>query len=361
MDNRDLYFWEVDTEDESLEHYGTQHEGNIPHSGRFPWGSGENPYQHATTFINAYKSLKAKGMGEKDIAQAFGMNTRQLRDKIAAETANKRKIEMDLAAELAGRGMGATAIAREMSKRLDREIIESTVRGYLNPRARANNEVLNNTANALKEAVDQYKYVDVGKGVELYMGISADKLTKAIGILTASGEYELQNKLSVRQISDSNKMTPLRLLVPKGTPAKEILANKDKIRMPGQQTEDGGLTYEPKEPIKNIDSKRVFVRYSDDAPSGTDKDGVIELRRGVPDLNLGQAHYAQVRIGVDVNEDDWGKVPETSDNKMYLKGMAVYSDNVPDGYDIIFNTNKKRGAPAEKVFKPQKYDKGELK
>ncbi len=38
--------------------------------------------------------------------------------------------------------------------------------------------------------------------------------------------------------------------------------------------------------------------------------------------------YAQVRILVD--------------NKKYIKGMAVYSDDLPDGIDVRFNTNKSK-------------------
>ena len=354
--DRDLYFQEVDTEDsESLEHYGTRHEGNIPHSGRYPYGSGENPHQHATNFLGAYRGLKAKGMSQVEIAKAFGMNTSQLRNKVAADTAKERKIVIEQATALAARGMGATAIAKQMSKSQGYEIRESTVRGWLNPRAKANNEILNNTAEALKKAVDSQTYVDIGKGVELHMGISADRLNKAAALLEATGKYEIRSDLSVQQISDKSQYTPIKVIVPKGTTTKDILANKDRIRMPNQQTEDGGLHYDPKEPIKNIDSKRVYVRYAEDG--GTDMDGVIELRRGVPDLNLGQAHYAQVRIGMKVDEKEWGKVPDTSDNKMYLKGMAMYTDNIPDGYDIVFNSNKHKGAPAEKVFKPQKYNK----
>ena len=62
-----------------------------------------------------------------------------------------------------------------------------------------------------------------------------------------------------------------------------------------------------------------------------DKDGVIEIRSGVDDLSLGDSHYAQVRILVDGNT--------------YLKGMAVYSDDLPDGVDVMFNTNKKKRHP----------------
>lgn len=344
--DRDKYFWEVDDQDdESLEHYGTRHEGNIPHSGRYPWGSGANPNQHATTFLATYRHLKAKGLSEKEIAKAFKMNTSQLRNKISADNAKERKIKYDQAYALAAKGYGPTEIARRMSKTLGYEVNESSVRSLLNPRARAANEVLGNTADALRKAVKETKYVDIGKGTEIYMGISADKLKKAADILVAEGKYEIRNDLHVPQINDPNKHTLLKVLVPKGTPTREILANKDKIRMPGQQTEDGGFTYEPKEPIKNIDLNRVYIRYPDEG--GKTKDGVIELRRGVEDLNLGQAMYAQVRIGV----------KDSADERYYLKGMAMYSDDVPKGYDIIFNTSKSRSKPLEEVLKLQKRNK----
>lgn len=348
--NRDLYFWEVDDQDnDSLEHYGTRHEGSIPHSGRYPYGSGKNPNQHATTFLATYRHLVAKGLTEKEICKAFKMNSTQLRNKKAADLAKERKIKYDQAFALASKGLGPTAIAKEMSKTLGYEVNESTVRGLLNPRAKANNEVLNNTADVIRDAIKEHKYVDIGKGVEIYMGISADKLKKAAAILEAEGKYEIRSDLSVPQVNDPNKHTIMKVIVPKGTPTKEILQNKDKIRFPGQQTEDGGFTYEPKEPIKNIDSNRVFIKYGDEG--GKDKDGVIELRRGVDDLNLGQAMYAQVRIGV---ADD-------KDGRYYLKGMAMYGDDIPKGYDIVFNTNKKTGTPMEKVFKEQKRNKaGEI-
>lgn len=46
------------------------------------------------------------------------------------------------------------------------------------------------------------------------------------------------------------------------------------------------------------------------------------------------------------------------DNSHYLKGMAMYSDNMPDGVDIVFNTNKPSGTPKMKVFKEIKNDPG---
>ena len=71
-------------------------------------------------------------------------------------------------------------------------------------------------------------------------------------------------------------------------------------------------------------------------------DGVIQLRRGVDDISLGKSRYAQVRIGVDGTH--------------YLKGMAVYSDDMPPGIDIIFNTNKSDKGDIHKAMKSIKDD-----
>ena len=79
-----------------------------------------------------------------------------------------------------------------------------------------------------------------------------------------------------------------------------------------------------------MDPSRLKICYAEEG--GLQKDGVIEIRRGAKDLSLGESNYAQVRILVDGTH--------------YLKGMAVYSDDMPKGTDIIFNTNKAKGTPA---------------
>ena len=101
-------------------------------------------------------------------------------------------------------------------------------------------------------------------------------------------------------------------------------------------SDDGGDTYHKKFTYpESLDSKRLKIRYNEEG--GLEKDGIIELRRGVPDLSLGDSRYSQVRILVDGTH--------------YLKGMAVYSDNMPDGVDVIFNTNKSKGTPMTDVLK----------
>ena len=94
---------------------------------------------------------------------------------------------------------------------------------------------------------------------------------------------------------------------------------------------DGGDTFEKKFHYpESLDSKRLAIRYKEDG--GIEKDGLVEIRRGLDDLSLGESRYSQVRIMVDGTH--------------YIKGMAVYSDDMPDGVDVIFNTNKSKGTPA---------------
>ena len=84
------------------------------------------------------------------------------------------------------------------------------------------------------------------------------------------------------------------------------------------------------------------IRYAEDG--GIDKDGIVELRRGVADLSLGESRYAQVRILVDGTK--------------YIKGMAVYGDDkdFPPGVDVIFNTNKTKSVAKMDVLKDIKKD-----
>ena len=92
--------------------------------------------------------------------------------------------------------------------------------------------------------------------------------------------------------------------------------------------------------------QRLIIKYANDVGAdgarGIEKDGIVELRRGVEDLSLGESRYSQVRILVDGTH--------------YIKGMAVYSDNMPDGVDVVFNTNKSNDVPMKKVLKEIKKD-----
>ncbi len=73
-----------------------------------------------------------------------------------------------------------------------------------------------------------------------------------------------------------------------------------------------------------MSSKRLAIRYAEDG--GSKADGVIYVRPGVDDVSLDGSRYSQVRIAVDGTH--------------YIKGMAMYKYDLPDGVDLMFNTNK---------------------
>lgn len=321
---RQEYFGDLDV-DEILNEASLMHYGTPRHSGRYPYGSGENPYQHVKGFMGNYRELKSKGVKEKDIAKYFGMNSSQLRDKIAIENMKESIARYEMIQTRVEKGITSpTKISRETG------IPEGTIRDYIKRGSPVDTRI-KTTADALADAVNKNKYVNVGEGVNFYLGITEDKLKKSLAYLSAKG-YQVTT-VNIPQAGADRQYTPMKVLTKEGLSKRDIFDNRDKIKMVGQHSEDGGLSYQNREPIVNIDRKRIFVRYGDEG--GKEKDGTIELRRNVPDLDLGRSHYAQVRIGVE--------------GGLYMKGMALYSDDIPKGYDVVYNTNKKSGAPDKDI------------
>jgi hypothetical protein len=248
----------------------------------------------------------------------------------------KRAGDISRAVRMKQAGLPNTVIAEKMG------INESSVRNLLSKDTREIKSNVNKTADILAEQAKKHKYIEYGAGVELNMGCSDATLRTAVEVLKQRGY--VTNEVYIKQ-SGSDKFTTLKVLSPPGTKRSDLMANRDKIRTPGIAADlDGAFTTGIKKP-SSISSKRVKVRYDEDG--GTDMDGVIQIRRGVKDLSLGNSAYAQVRIAVDGTH--------------YLKGMAMYSDDLPKGIDVVFNTNKKKGTPKlgpkdNTVLKPMKKD-----
>lgn len=309
-------------EDDYLEAYakddetGLAHYGVLRKSGRYPWGSGGPEYASNSGFLQYVDKLKKQGLSEAQIAKGIGLDsTTQLRAaKSIAKTEEKTR-QIQQAQRLKNTGMSNVAIAKEMG------LNESTVRTLLAPGATRKADILAATANVLRREVDEKGYIDVGAGVEQHMGVTKDKLGIAVAQLKEDG-YKVEYVL-VDQLGTSHQ-TRLKVLAAPGTEYKEIYQNRDKIRIPGSHSDDGGKTYFSKQPPISVDAKRIKVNYAEDG--GTKADGVIFVRRGVSDITLGRSNYAQVRIAVGGTH--------------YLKGMAMYRDDLPDGVDLVFNTNK---------------------
>lgn len=312
--------------DDILMHYGMPRR-----SGRYPWGSGENPYQHSGDFLARVNELKKKGLSEKQIADAIGLTTTQLRVQKSLANEERRTLQVDEAKGLKDKGWSTNKIAEKMG------IPESTVRSLLNPNSEARMNQSKVTAEFLKKMVDEKGMVDVGTGVERELGISKEKLNEALYILERDGYAVYGGGLP--QVTNPGKQTNLKVLCPPGTEHKEIY-QYDKINSVRDYdkilSEDGSKIRPAFVYPASMDSKRLAIRYADQG--GDAKDGLIELRRGVKDLDLGESRYAQVRILVDGTH--------------YIKGMAVYADDLPKGVDVRFNTNKTSDKSKMDVLKP---------
>ena len=321
--------------EEYLEHYGMPRR-----SGRYPWGSGKDPNQRTGDFLSRVDNLKSQGLSEKEIADSLGMTTTQLRTEKALAKNERRALDVARAKSLKEDGLGATEIAKKMSDELGRSINESTVRSWLNEESAARMNKAKETADFLRKQIEEKGMIDVGNGVELELGISKEKLNQALDILKEEG-YPVY-KGGIPNITNPGKQINQKVICPPGTEHKEIY-NFDKVHsISDYHSADGGKTFDKFVYPKSLDSKRIMIRYDEDG--GTLKDGVVEIRRGVQDLDLGGSHYSQVRILVD--------------GRKYIKGMAVYGDDkdFPPGVDIIVNSNKKREKGMEGALKDIKND-----
>lgn len=338
----------------SLAHYGTPR-----HSGRYPWGSGDDPAQHGSgDFLSRVESLKKRGWTEtpENIEAVFKMKTGQYREEKGKCQTERRMASIQAAKSISGDlGLNPftgkpqySAIGAKLG------VNESTVRGWLDEKSEKKTNQAQEVADFIKKQIDNKGMIDVGPGVEAELGISYTKLNRALSLLQDQGYVMVSG--GVKQVTNPGQQTTQRVICPPDTPYKVNdkgiktssaiydLANVHSLS--DYHSNDDGSTFDKFVFPKSMNSKRMQIRYSTDKGkdgiTGLAKDGIVELRRNVPDLSLGGKKYSQVRILVDGSH--------------YIKGMAVYSDHMPDGVDVVFNTNKPKGMPIAKVLKEIKND-----
>ena len=316
--------------DNELMHYGMPRR-----SGRYPWGSGKDPYQRTEDFLTRIETLKKQGLTEKEIADAFELTTTQLRAQKSLANAERRALLVATAQGLRDKGYSLQQITKEMGYKND-----SSVRSLLNEKSAQRMDQAQNIKETLKKHIDEKGMIDVGIGVERELGVSTEKLNQALYMLEQEGYQVYTGR--IEQVTNKGQFTTMKVI---GRPDSEYKDMYDPTKVHSihdYNTETGECNVDALVYPKSLDINRVKVRYAEEG--GDDRDGTIEIRRGVQDLDLGGSHYAQVRILVD--------------NDRYLKGMAVYKDdsNFPDGVDVIFNTNKSKDKAPRDVFKEIKDD-----
>lgn len=318
------------------------HENELMHHGirGQKWGQRQGPPYPLD--IDEHSARERRDGWADSLSKASTVKERAQR---SIDNSRERMQAYARAKKLQEEGKSATEIARIMGYNS-----ESSIRSLLNPKTAEKMMLAQNTADFLKDQVskkksDGYVGIDIGKGVENQLGVSKVKFDQAIEILKQDG-YEVY-KRRIPEATNKGKYITIPVLCEPGTKYSDIYkdseGNKDSGRIGtlfDYTSHDGGKTFDALQYPASFDSKRLAIRYNEEG--GLERDGVIELRRGVPDISLGGSTYSQVRILVDGTH--------------YLKGMAVYADDLPEGIDIRFNTNKHVGTPMEKVLKPIKDD-----
>lgn len=331
-------YFGISSNENILEHYGTKR-----HSGRYPWGSGDNPYQHSGDFLSRIETLKKKGLSEKDIINAindtlpkeYQLSPTEFRVARSKAISLRKQSEYEQIKDLKdNKGLGWTEIANQLG--MSESSVRSKYAGNIDKKAKR----AENIADVLKKEVDKKGMIDISEGANQVLGVSESELDKAAYTLEAEYGYKRYG-VGIRQPTNIRQQTNITVLAKPEFDQKYAYQHQEQIDSLGDyHSDDGGDTFTKLQRPSSLDSSRVAIRYGNEG--GLDKDGVMEIRRGVPDLDLGKSHYAQVRILVDGDH--------------YLKGMAVYSDDLPDGVDVMFNTNKPSGTPKMKVLKEAKAD-----
>ena len=286
---------DTESEEKSLTHYGMPRR-----SGRYPWGSGEDPYQHSIDFLGRVEEMRKNKFtytdkdgktwtGDNAIAKSMGLTSSEFRIELSLCNSERRMKQVARAQSLRDDGLGYTEIGRLMGVR------ESTVRSWLEEKAAAKMVEARLTADFIQDQVDKYGMVDVGKGAAAELRISNERMKEALYILENNG-YPVYGG-GIPNVTNPGKQLNQTVVCKPGTKANEIY-DFSKVHALNEDryiTRDGGETFVKKfQYPASMDSKRMMIRYNEEG--GLEKDGIVEIRRNVPDLSLGESRYAQVRI-----------------------------------------------------------------
>ena len=312
------------------------HYGMPRRSGRYPYGSGKDPFQHnGPSILDKADALKRKHPEwsntelAKRLSEEIGSKiTRDDYEAMYSIRKDEQYAKMRAKAYDMHNNPDKLYSYRQIAKELG--VSEGTVRNMFKDVENKRMKELETNMDVIREAVKEKTYIDVSEGAAERIGVSPSQLKAAYLRLAANGEISIND---IKVPNGDGTTTTALVLAPVDAKYYDVknAAKTDSIKSIDAYAENDGRTMRNLEPVQSVSSKRVGVRYAEDG--GVDMDGVIQIKRGVEDLSLGKANYAQVRIAVD--------------DTHYLKGMAIYGDkkDFPPGVDIVFNTNKHKGTP----------------
>ena len=137
------------------------HVGTPRHSGRYPWGSGEDlKTTRNPTFHTEVRAMEKSGLTQKQIAENMGITQHELRNQKGIAKDQAKSINIAQVERMHETGQSTNSIAKELG------MPESTVRSYLKPGAGDRANQLKSTTDMLKQQIDEHGFIDVGAGVE---------------------------------------------------------------------------------------------------------------------------------------------------------------------------------------------------
>lgn len=363
----------IKEEEDYLMHDGVAHDHNPPGrgSGRYGWGEGERILQRAYDLQSRVTKLRKSGISDKEIAKMLGFYTldkkgNPVKDENGEYEGNIKRLQANYQFAKNEVRQDKVRQAQELSQKINPEtgkpytnteigkimnMNESSVRNLLrNETAAENTDRTVEVYNKLKEMVDRGEYINVGRGVENVLDTTRDRVDKALIMLEQEG-YHVDDVYTPQMTSSTHNLTTIHTLYPPDVEYSTVVKNRADIKSVEGETDDRAATLKGMQYPTEVELSRVGVKYKEDG--GDQKDGIIELRaiRGedgklypaCPDLDLGNAKYAQVRIAVDGDPEGLGK--------RYIKGMAVYNEDLPEGTDILVNSNKSTIQGLDKALK----------
>ena len=213
-------------------HSGKAHDEDPPGrgSGRYPFGSGERAHQHSWDTLTRINKLKAQGMSDKEIAKAMGW-TMEVYDKKTKQmttegNTSRYKAEKEIAVhEVAmdkydevtwyrthndpktGKPYTTSEIARLMGFKN-----ESSLRSFEESSKFSSESPIFKAAEQVKANIERTGYLDVGKGTNLYLGITDDRMKTVLAVLEKEG-YQVVNDVQVKQLNGGDNYTTRKILV----------------------------------------------------------------------------------------------------------------------------------------------------
>ena len=219
------YLDDAEYMDDILMHYGMKYR-----SGRYPYGSGEDPYQHGKDFLGRIDELKKSGFtyvdenekvwtGDNAIAKSLGLSTTEYRRQVSWANHEEKLRNIETAKRLRDKeGMGATEIGRQMG------VSESTVRGWLKDQSEDRMQQTVELVNFLGKQLEEKKMIDVGVGAELDLNVSRTKFDTALDYLVKAEGCNVYAG-GIPQLTSKQQTNQLVLCAP-GIPPQRLLFDK---------------------------------------------------------------------------------------------------------------------------------------